>query len=73
MRSGFKLLNLSCINVKEKNWILKTQICLNFLENKKYINHIDDYITNHIVDPIDIAPFLDLHQASLKERKIIYF
>ena len=45
---------------------------MNFLLNKQYINHIDDYIANHIDDPIDIAPFLDLHQASLKEKQFIF-
>ena len=42
---------------------------MNFLLNKQYINYIDDYTTNHIDDAIDTAPFLDLHQASLKEKK----
>ena len=45
---------------------------MNFLLNKQYINHIDDYIANHIDNPIDIAPFLDLHQASLKEKQFIF-
>ena len=45
---------------------------MNFLLNKQYINHIDDYIANHIDDPIDIAPFLDLHQASLKEKQFFF-
>ena len=45
---------------------------MNFLLNKQCINHIDDYIANHIDDPIDIAPFLDLHQASLKEKQFIF-
>ena len=40
---------------------------MNFLLNKQYINHVDNYIVSHIDDPIDVAPFLNLHQASLKE------
>ena len=31
---------------------------------------IIDYTANHIDDPIDIASFLDLHQASLKQKFI---
>ena len=45
---------------------------MNFLLNKQYINHIDNYIPNHIDDPIDIAPFLDLYQAYLKEKQFIF-
>ena len=45
---------------------------MNFSLDKQYINHIDHYISNHIDDPIDIAPFLDLHQASLKEKQFIF-
>ena len=45
---------------------------MNFLLNKQYINHIDNYIANHIDDPIDIAPFLDLHQPSLKEEQFLF-
>ena len=45
---------------------------MNFWLNKQYINHTDDYIANHIDDPVDIAPFLDLHQASLKEKQFIF-
>ena len=36
-----------------------------FLFVLQFHDHIDDYIANHIDDPIDIVPFLDLHQASL--------
>ena len=35
------------------------------------MSHIDDYIANHVDDPIGIAPFLDLHQASAKEKETI--
>ena len=45
---------------------------MNFLLNKQYINHIDDYKANYIDDPVDIAPFLDLHQTSLKEKQFIF-
>ena len=45
---------------------------LNFLFNKQYINHIEDYIANHIDDPTNIAPFLDLHQAALKEKQFVF-
>ena len=37
------------------------------------MSHIDDYIANYVHDPIDIAPFIHLHQASAKERETIYF
>ena len=40
--------------------------------NKQYINHIDNYIANHIDDPIDVAPFFDLHQPSLKEKQFTF-
>ena len=61
-----------CINVKEKKIVFKdAQRHLNFLLNKQYINHIDDYITSQIDDPIDIAPFRDLRQASLKENNLL--
>ena len=33
------------------------------------MSHIDDYIANHVDDPINIAPFLGLHQAAAKERE----
>ena len=33
---------------------------------------MEDYIANHIDDPIDIAPSLDLHQYSLKEKQFIF-
>ena len=45
---------------------------MNFLLNKQYINHIDNYIINHTDDPIDIAPICDWHQASLKEKQFIF-
>ena len=45
---------------------------MNFLLSKQYINHIDDCIANHIDGQIDIAPFLDLHQASLKDKQFIF-
>ena len=45
---------------------------MNFLLNKQYINHIDDYIAKHIDGPIGIAPFLNLYQASLKEKQFIF-
>ena len=67
MHSCFKILNLSCINVKEKKMDLKTPL------NKQYMSHIDDYIANHVDDAIDIVLFLDLRQASAKERETIYF
>ena len=37
------------------------------------MSYIDDYIANYVDDPIDLVPFLDLHQASAKERETIYF
>ena len=56
---------------KRKKLNLKThkQSHLNFLLNKQCINHIDDYIASHIDDPIGTVPFLDLHQATLKEKQ----
>ena len=37
------------------------------------MSHIVDCIANHVDNPIDIAPFHDLHQASAKEGETIYF
>ena len=43
---------------------------MNFLLNKQYIN--SQYIANHTDNLINIAHFLDLHQASLKEKQFIF-
>ena len=73
MRSGFKLLNLFCINVKKRKiGFNDASSHLDFLLNKQYINHIDDYIANYVDDLIDIAPFLDFHKVSLKEKQFIF-
>ena len=33
------------------------------------MSHIDDYRANHVDHPINVAPFLGLHQAAAKERE----
>ena len=45
---------------------------MNLLLSKQYISHTDDYIANHIDNPINITFFLDLYQASLKEKQFIF-